>query len=256
MNQTGLKLFVAAFFATTLVNTACADEQKAARLLIIDAFKLTRQALEIRAKQQNPDEPEAIDIFKEARAKLQSVVNNYPTTDEGMLLAMDGSVHGLSIAALDQAIENETRRINEENSRIGCFSGTIDVNDPRCTQHKPSIAWELIEKGQIKEGMEIFRTVEPTHRALRLLRMSVDNFVEDKNYPLAMQILQEGHTLGTAKGVSPQDIEILTGGSDQIIFDLVRAGDFDEATKYASEFPAEKSRKRARRIIEDYKRRQ
>ena len=130
MFRTALRVSV---ITLTLISVAAtyADEQKAARLLILEAAKLYQQGQQllpehpnelIRAVRENPDGPKGSELLRQARSKLQELIDTYPTTDEGMALALGETVYGFNLAALDRAIEVGSQRENETISYINSLA--------------------------------------------------------------------------------------------------------------------------------------
>lgn len=261
MFTTSLKLTAAILTASLLlISTAQADDQSEARKLILEAAKLTQEADPL---YRRSNDLAYIDIWKEARGKLQQVIDNYPTTNEGMTLSLGGDVYGLSTAVLDKIIEEETRRINRRLSLAGCTTGVTPASDPQCDPHRRQMAAELIKKGEIDEAIAVvqhFKNPQKTYRTLASMGFELARSRNRHNHEtdMAFRLLLEAITVSKdndypEEPTSGSPYLYIVQSFELIIGDEINQGNFDRAASLAYRFPFENHRDEALKEIERYR---
>ena len=262
MIRASLRVIVAGLLATILITPAYADDQKEARLLLLEAGRLRKQAQEklpqnpaklVRIIGASPDGTRGTELLRQARARLREIIDKYPTTDEGLALALDSDIHGLSIAVLDQSIQNWSK-IEEFyfNMNICVIEEIADPDDPRCTDLKPMILLSLIRQDRIDEAMLVARGVEnPTAKVRGFLRHARE-LVRQGNNLLASETLRNAEAVVIGEGLSSPFMTSMANEYGSVALEFAETGDFEAAIKYANVIPDQHLRRSTLRTIDSY----
>ena len=242
--------------ATLLMVPAYADDQKEARLLLLEARRLVEKAAPDYEKSRDPA---YLELWEQAREKIHEILDKYPTTDEGMALDRGELVHGISVHGLDTVIHMETARINAIVSRDACESGAVDLNDPSCQGYRSGIAGRLALQGKVEEALELlYRFEDPreTYAQLSWLafhytdRHPDQHAVSNRIILDALAFAESNQLLDT----TDHTYEILEGAFRTMNRRLIKQKNFDLATTYANGFPVQKRREKELHNINYFKR--
>ena len=249
-------------FTLTALTPVCADdEQKAARLLLIEARKLAEQAI---LDYERSTDPAYLDLWVQAQAKLHELLEKYPTTDEGMALARGEMVHGMALRDIDNIVKRETARIKRVTTYAACEAGDLSIDAPECLGYKTDQARARIRNGDIDAGLDLLRTIEPPMEAYRHLADAAIYYTrhrrsEDTNPEAANQIIHTAlnhaktHNLLDEDGNPLPPNENLRGAFHRVIDRLVNDQNFDVATEYIEAFPSEEDRQKALNSVNYYR---
>ena len=259
-----LMLPVAATLLLTplLIPSAHADDEKAARLLILEAVKLRDQALPLLSRnpghlfqiiKANPEGPFGSDLLMQAREKIQEVLDNYPTSDEGMALATGQTIYDLNVGELDRTIGNarqmETRIFNE----IACVHESIyDIDDPRCAPLVPRIIEKYIEIGRTDDAIVLARDMENPNYAVGSLLITINMVIDDERYADAIAILQEAYNISQAHGLTGVLIQLIPSHFRRVAGGVAKTGDIATAKAYAQLIPDELVRTKTLQMLEEH----
>lgn len=258
MLTTNLKLAAATLITSLLLAlTVQADDQSEARKLILEAAKLTQEAEPL---YRRSNDLAYVDIWKEARSKLQQVVDSYSTTDEGMTLSLGGTVYGLSLAALDKIINEETRRINREINLAKCTTGVTPISDPQCDPHRRLMANELIKEGKTDEAIALlhhFEDPQKTYETLASMSFRLARARKRQN-DIAFRLILEAATIAKENNYPEEPTRgnpflFMVHSFEMIIEDEISLTNFDRAASFAYRFPFEDYRDKALKEIEQYR---
>ena len=263
MIRTSFRVIVAGLLATILITPAYADDQKEARLLLLEAGRVQKQAQEklpqnaaklVRVIGASPDGTRGSELLRQARARLREIIDKYPTTDEGMALALGNDVHGLSIAVLDQAIRNWSK-IEEffVNMNICVIEEIVDPDDPRCTDLKPMILLSLIRQDRIDEAMLVARGMENLTAKVRGLLQRAGELIDQGNNLLATEMFRNAEAVVIGGGLSSPFMTSMANEYGSVALEFAKTGDFETAIKYASVIPDQLLRRSTLRTIYFYK---
>ena len=268
MFQTGFKLATVTLAAILLlVPTAQADDAKAARLLILEAAKLQKEALQLlpdhpgqmqqlmeQLIRENPGGPRGSDLLRQVQAKLQELVDTYPTTDEGMALALGDTVYGLNLAGLEQAIQEAAEEEQYWTLRIACATlKTLAPEDPGCKPFLDLLIDDYAKQKRTNDMIALSRLMQnPRQAVAALLFGHPDDMISEGRLEDAAKILVEAQTLMDTHGIENRMwTSSLRSDFGRIAILYARSGDFENARHYANLISHEGLRETSLRKIED-----
>ena len=182
---------LAVCLALLLPAGAFADaDQKAARQLILDCVNLLREA-DVHPGAKDATEP-FLDLLRQAQAKLHEVAEKYPTTEEGMALAMGRTIPGiavggmnfdLSLAIIDEVVRSQTGR----GYREACLSRRLPHTHPACQHSVTAIVARMHNDGLYEEGRQLALSIEDPHEQALAFTNIINHYLYKKDHASAFE---------------------------------------------------------------------
>ena len=252
------RLIAVALTATILMVPAYADadDQKEARLLLLEARQLVDKAS---PGYRRSEDLAYLQLWEQARDKIRELLDKYPTTDEGMALANGEKVHGITVTGLDTIIRTESVRVNSLTTWNACKSGAIDLNDPSCRRYKSDIAIALGKEGNIEQALEILYSLEDPRKTYAQLSWLAFHYtsIHPSQHAVSNRLILDALAFAESNELldtTGHPYEILVGAFRDMTRRLIENKNFDLATTYANSFPVQERRDKELHNINYFKR--